>query len=390
MSPPPLALYIHLPWCVRKCPYCDFNSHERRGPLPEKAYIDALLMDLEYDLQIADAGRPGELTSIFIGGGTPSLFSATAVARLLEGISKYFPLPGEITLEANPGSLEATRFRDLREAGITRLSLGVQSFNDTRLRQLGRIHDGNTALRAAETALDAGFEHLNLDLMFGLPDQQEHEALHDIDTALALGASHISHYQLTLEPNTVFYRRPPKLPDADSIARMQARCGDKLRQAGLVQYEVSAWSRPDQHCRHNLNYWQYGDYLGLGAGAHGKLSFAGEDRILRYQRHRVPDTYLQLDPDRRVTRTQVVARHERPLEFAMNGLRLTTGVELDMYKNRTGLPVETLLDPLQSALAQGLARLERNRLRLTTAGLLHLDALLLPLVPEPTPAQARP
>ena len=390
MSPPPLALYIHLPWCVRKCPYCDFNSHEQRGPLPETAYVDALLADLEHDLQIADEARPRELTSIFIGGGTPSLFSATAIARLLGGISRHFPLPGEITLEANPGSLEAGRFRDLREAGITRLSLGVQSFNDTRLRQLGRIHDGTTALRAAEAALDAGFEHLNLDLMFGLPNQQEHEALDDIDTALALGASHISHYQLTLEPNTVFYRHPPPLPDADSIAGMQARCGDRLRQAGLAQYEVSAWCRSDQHCRHNLNYWQYGDYLGLGAGAHGKLSFAGEDRILRYQRHRVPDTYLQLDPARRVIRNQAVSRHERPLEFAMNALRLNAGVELDMYKTRTGLAAETLLDPLQPALMQGLARLEHNRLRLTPQGLLHLNALLLPLVPEPAPRQARP
>ncbi len=380
MATPPLALYIHLPWCVRKCPYCDFNSHERRGPLPEKAYVDALLEDLAHDLDIS--GAPRELVSIFIGGGTPSLFSPEAISRLLEGIAARVALPTEITLEANPGSLETSRFGALREAGVTRLSLGVQSFNDNHLRDLGRIHDGTAARRAAEAAFDAGFDRLNLDLMFGLPKQRLNDALQDIDTALALGAEHISHYQLTLEPNTLFYRRPPTLPDDDSIAEMQVRCGQHLHRAGLVQYEVSAWSRPGQSCRHNLNYWQYGDYLGLGAGAHGKLSFADDKRIIRYRRHRIPETYLRLDAPRRVTHRQEVSPRERPLEFAMNALRLNDGISLALYNCRTGLPDDTLLGPLQPALDQGLAKLENEQLRLTTEGQLHLNHLLLPLIPD--------
>ena len=387
MSAPPMALYIHLPWCLRKCPYCDFNSHERSGPLPENTYVDALLEDLACDLEILDGARPRVLTSIFIGGGTPSLFSPDAIARLLEGIATQLPLPAEITLEANPGSLEVSRFVGLHQAGISRLSLGIQSFNDAHLRRLGRIHDGATALRAVETAQQAGFERLNVDLMFGLPGQHTDEALQDIDTALALDVAHISHYQLTLEPNTVFYRHPPALPDEDSIALMQARCGERLRQAGLVQYEVSAWSRPGHNCHHNLNYWQYGDYLGLGAGAHGKLSFADENRILRYRRHRIPDTYLQLDGPRRVVHCHEVLLRERPLEFAMNGLRLNAGIPLALYNNRTGLPDQTLLDPLTPALRQGLAILEAGQLRLTAEGLLHLNELLLPLVPEQTGAK---
>lgn len=384
MSAPPLALYIHLPWCIRKCPYCDFNSHEQRGALPETAYVDALLEDLQHDLDTAGTSPPPELASVFIGGGTPSLFSPAAIARLLVGIRRQLNLrtPTEITLEANPGSLEASRFSALREAGITRLSLGVQSFDDDHLRRLGRIHDGHAAVRAVEAAMQAGFERLNIDLMFALPGQQPHQALRDIDTALALGAAHISHYQLTLEPNTVFYRRPPQLPDEDAIADMQERCAGRLLSAGLQQYEVSAWARPGHACRHNLNYWQYGDYLGLGAGAHGKISFPDSGEIRRYRRHRIPDNYLRRSTRQRLVHTHPVLPAERPLEFAMNALRLNAGACLALYRKRTGLPASTLLEPLQPALQQGLALLDEDRLRLTPAGQRHLNEVLLPLVPE--------
>jgi oxygen-independent coproporphyrinogen-3 oxidase len=367
---PPLALYVHLPWCVRKCPYCDFNSHERADALPERAYVDALVTDLEAMLPAVWGRR---LVSVFIGGGTPSLFSPEAIDRLLAAVRARLTLePGaEVTLEANPGTAEAGRFRGYRDAGVNRLSLGIQSFDDAKLRSLGRIHSAAEARRAIEMA-QASFDNVNLDLMYGLPGQTLAEARTDLDQALAFGTTHLSAYQLTLEPNTVFYRKPPPgLPGHDLTADMQLAAEELAAAAGFEHYETSAFARAGRRCRHNLNYWEFGDYLGLGAGAHGKLSFA--DRVTRHERAKQPREYLAAAGR---AEEKPVAPRELPFEFMLNALRLVQGVPAERYPERTGLPAASILRQLQAARARGLLEDDARRIRPTRRGRLFLNELL--------------
>ena len=354
--PIPLSLYVHIPWCVRKCPYCDFNSHALSGSLPERAYVDALLADLEQDLPWVQ-GR--EIQSIFIGGGTPSLFSVTAITELLAGLRERLMLAEdlEITLEANPGTVEQQRFCGYRAIGINRLSLGVQSFNPEQLRRLGRIHGRDEALGAFESALAAGFDNINLDLMYGLPAQSLEQALADVSEAIALGPAHISHYQLTLEPNTLFHKYPPALPDHDATWAMQLRCQQRLTAAGYRQYEVSAYARAGRRCRHNLNYWEFGDYLGIGAGAHGKLTDPARGLITRSWKRKNPKDYLQ--PERIGGHTHI-AEEDLGLEFMMNALRLVEGFPSRLFRERTGLSLERLAARPARCRSTGSAELRWN------------------------------
>jgi oxygen-independent coproporphyrinogen-3 oxidase len=371
---PPLALYVHIPWCVRKCPYCDFNSHERTGALPQEAYIDRLMRDLEQSLPWVWGRRA---SSVFIGGGTPSLFSPGSIDRLLSGLRARLPLDpqAEITLEANPGTVEAARFRGFHEAGVNRISLGVQSFDARMLQALGRIHDGEEAARAIEAAL-ASFGNVNVDLMYGLPGQTPEMARADLERAVAYGVPHISAYQLTIEPNTVFWRRPPALPEHDASAEMQAGAEALLAQAGYEHYETSAFARSDgggdRRSRHNLNYWRFGDYLGLGAGAHGKVSYP--DRITRHARARQPAEYLTM-ADTLVEQREITAA-ELPLEFMLNSLRLVEGFETALFTERTGLPLGRIEGRLQEAEARGLIERDWKRIRPTERGRLFLNDLL--------------
>lgn len=378
---PPLSLYVHIPWCLKKCPYCDFNSHAFDGELPEAAYIDALLDDLTRDMASVQ-GR--ELGSIFMGGGTPSLFSAAGMARLLDGINTQVPFARdiEITLEANPGTFETQKFRDFRQAGFNRLSLGIQSFNRDFLTALGRVHDEREALAAADQARAAGFDNFNLDLMFGLPGQQPEQAMADLQTALDLSPAHLSWYQLTLEPNTVFYSRPPTLPDDDDIAAMQAEGIELLAKHGLARYEISAYATANRQSRHNLNYWQFGDYLGIGAGAHGKLSQNDPGRIVRTRKRRQPKHYLAAAGDYLAETTQV-SEAELPLEFFMNVLRLRDGVDTALYAARTGLSLEALAPVLSSLQNKGLLR--RDRLATTATGFDFLNDVLAAFLPDDEP-----
>lgn len=375
LSPPPLSLYVHVPWCVRKCPYCDFNSHQREGALPEAEYVEALLADLRSDAHFSQ-GR--ELQSIFIGGGTPSLFSPQAYATLLAECAKLVPFASdiEITLEANPGTAEQQKFTGFRAAGINRLSIGVQSFDAARLQQLGRIHDGNEALRAADFARKAGFDNFNLDLMFGLPDQDTEQALGDLRTAIACGPTHVSWYQLTIEPNTEFFRRPPVLPHDDAIAEMQEAGVALLQQHGFARYEISAYSQPGRQARHNLNYWNFGDYLGIGAGAHGKITLPETREILRTRKTRMPAHYL--DREREFTaEAKPVPQSELPLEFMMNALRLSAGVATQSFVERTGLPLAAIAAALASLRQRGLLAEAAERIQPTPRGLQYLNELLL-------------
>ncbi|WP_439655152.1 radical SAM family heme chaperone HemW [Thermomonas alba] len=369
LTPPPLALYVHLPWCVRKCPYCDFNSHERKDDLPFDAYVDALLRDLDTDLPLA-WGRV--VHSVFFGGGTPSLFPPQAIDRFLQGASARlrFAPDIEITLESNPGTVEHGPFAGYRSAGVNRLSFGVQSFDDGCLQRLGRIHSSGDAERAVKAAQDAGFDNLNLDLMYALPGQTLAMAVDDIERALALQPAHISHYQLTLEPGTRFAARPPQdLPDIDTAWDMQEACQARLASAGFTQYEVSAYARPDRQCRHNLNYWQFGDYLGIGAGAHGKLTLAAEGRILRRWKIRHPALYLEkagtaaaIGGDETLTATRL------PFDFMLNALRLNAGVPLTLFEARTGLARTAIAATLADARARGLLDEDPDWLRPTELG----------------------
>lgn len=378
---PPLALYLHLPWCVRKCPYCDFNSHPAGHALPWDRYLDAVLADL--DQEVADAaGR--EIGSIFLGGGTPSLLPPEYVARLLDGIGARLALAPrvEITLEANPGTLEHGRFAGFRAAGVNRLSLGVQTFDDDELRALGRIHDARQARRALESAHRAGFERINVDLMYGLPGQTATQAVADVRAACELGGGHVSHYQLTLEPGTPFHHRPPPLPGDDLAWHMQLRCQEVLAARGFEHYEVSAYARPDEQCRHNLNYWRFGDYLGIGAGAHGKLTAPRRGRVLRRWKLRGPNAYMgaAASPERIEGQTEV-GPAERALEFLMNALRLAEGADLAELERRTGTPAAALERPIEAACGRGLATCADNRLRATAEGQRFLDELLLLFMP---------
>ncbi len=374
---PPLTLYVHLPWCVRKCPYCDFNSHEARGDLPVDAYIDALCADLEQELPDV-WGRP--LEAVFIGGGTPSLFPPAAIARLLSRVRAYFnPDPEiEITLEANPGTLEAGRFEGLRAAGVNRLSLGIQSFDDASLRALGRIHDAGEAHAAIEAARAAGFEAINLDLMYALPGQSIDGALADLDAALACRPEHLSWYQLTLEPNTVFWSRPPVLPDADAAADIEAAGLERLAAAGLERYEVSAFARGEaRRCRHNLNYWRFGDYLGIGAGAHGKLTLVAEGAIERRAKVRAPQAWLARahGPERLASRRRL-GPGDAAFEFLLNALRLPGGFPPWLFAERTGVPLAWLEGALADAERDGLLERRADRIRPTRHGLDFLNELL--------------
>ena len=374
---PPLTLYVHLPWCVKKCPYCDFNSHEAPSEIPADAYIDALTADLEQELPEV-WGRP--LEAVFIGGGTPSLFPPEAIGRLLSRIRMYFnPAPDiEVTLEANPGTVEAGRFAGFRDAGVNRLSVGVQSFDAAYLAAIGRIHDGDQARRAVETALSAGFERINVDLMYGLPGQTGKAAVADLETALALGVDHLSWYQLTLEPNTVFWSRPPELPDEDTIAEIESAGGRRLRSAGFERYEISAWARGEHaRCRHNLNYWRFGDYLGIGAGAHGKLTLAAEGAIERRARVRAPRVYLERarGPGRIADRRRLGAA-DAAFEFLLNALRLPEGFSPGQFSERTGLPFAWLQQPLAEAEELGLVTREVDGVRPTDRGLAFHNDLL--------------
>lgn len=378
---PPLALYVHIPWCVRKCPYCDFNSHERGGELPEREYIDKLIVDLEAMLPSVWGRR---LSSVFIGGGTPSLFSPESIDALLAGVRARLPLEpiAEITLEANPGTAEAGRFRGFRDAGVNRISVGVQSFDDAMLRALGRIHSAAEARRAIDMAR-ASFDNVNIDLMYGLPEQTRHQAAADIGEAVSCGVPHISAYQLTIEPNTVFYRKRPSLPGHDTCADMQLAVEAALGEAGYEHYETSAFAKAGRRCRHNLNYWEFGDYLGIGAGAHGKVSFP--DRVTRHERIKQPREYLEKESNW-VEREVAVA--ELPFEFMLNALRLVDGFPVTLFQERTGLPLLVIEPQLQQAEKQGLIERDWQCIRPTARGRLFLNELLEIFLSESTPVQA--
>jgi putative oxygen-independent coproporphyrinogen III oxidase len=371
-----LALYVHFPWCVRKCPYCDFNSHTLRGEVPEADYVAALLRDLDADLADADLGAR-VITSVFLGGGTPSLFSGAAMAQLLDGVRARigFAEDAEITLEANPGTVDAAHFAGYRAAGVNRLSIGVQSFNPEHLKRLGRIHSRDDAVRAVQVARDAGFDNLNLDLMFGLPEQTEAQALADLEQAIALAPQHLSVYQLTLEPNTEFAARPPPLPDDDRIADIQAALQARLAEAGYAQYEVSAYAQPGRRSRHNLTYWTFGDYLGIGAGAHGKWTHGGQVR--RRAKHKHPRTYQDTAGTAAAWQEdRVILADELPFEFAMNVLRLVDGFTPEQFEAATGLGRDVLEKPLCLARARGLLDDDGTVIRASRLGYLHLNRLM--------------
>ncbi len=371
MNLPPLAAYIHIPWCLHKCPYCDFNSHTAGEALPEADYVTALLADLQNDLPWVQ-GR--KLVSVFFGGGTPSLFSASALARILDGLERHVGLVDnpEITLEANPGTFEQAKFRDYRQLGINRLSIGIQSFQQDKLLALGRVHNANQALQAAEIARQAGFTNLNLDLMHGLPQQTVADALSDLRLALAQQPTHLSWYQLTLEPNTRFWSQPPTLPDDDLLWEIQETGQQLLAEQGFHQYETSAYAQTGQQARHNLNYWTFGDYLGLGAGAHAKLS-QPDGRITRLWKTKQPKDYLNPAKPFQAG-SQLLSAAQLPFEFLMNALRLTEGVPAQLFSERTSLPLEQL--SRTAAQQRGLLSADPQRLVATAQGQLFLNDLL--------------
>ncbi len=370
---PPLSLYIHIPWCVKKCPYCDFNSHEARGTFPEKDYVAALIRDLEMALpQIW--GR--KIFTIFFGGGTPSLLSGEAVTEILRQVRMLLPLSmeAEITLEANPGTVEADKFAAFREAGINRLSMGIQSFNDIHLKALGRIHSADEAKSAIAIA-QQHFDNINLDLMYALPEQTLEQALQDVQTALSFSPQHLSCYHLTLEPNTLFYRNPPSLPDDDASADMQQSIEALLAGKGYEHYETSAFAQANRRSKHNLNYWKFGDYLGIGAGAHSKLSFS--DRIIRQARYKQPQAYMQQVALGAPVQTEnIVSREELPFEFMMNALRLNQGFDSSLYNERTSLSLISIQRELQKSEQRGLLARDHQRIAPTEKGQRFLNDLL--------------
>lgn len=369
----PLALYIHFPWCVRKCPYCDFNSHEPNGDIPEQAYMEALLNDLDRELaaDVDLGGRPIE--SIFMGGGTPSLISSDAISRLMVALGERLNLTPdiEVTLEANPGTTDYEKFSGYKAAGINRLSIGVQSFSGRHLSILGRIHTANEVTEAYQEARDAGFANINLDLMHGLPDQNPENALDDLKIAIQLAPEHISWYQLTIEPNTVFYKRPPQLPDDDTLWEIYVNGLALLETAGYCRYEVSAFARPGKQARHNLNYWLFGDYLGIGAGAHGKISTS--DTVFRTTKTRLPADYIATQKGTR----KAIDEDDMLLEFLMNTLRLSDGFSRQVFRNRTYLPDAKLNKFLQQAIKQNMLEETGDQIRPTDHGLQYLNELLM-------------
>ncbi|MGQ2965297.1 radical SAM family heme chaperone HemW [Methylophilus sp.] len=378
-NPPPLSLYIHIPWCVRKCPYCDFNSHEARQEIPEAAYVDALIADLEQATPLV-WGR--KIRSVFFGGGTPSIFSAEAIDKILSHVRMLTPLEygAEVTLEANPGTVDSANFKGYHAAGVNRVSLGIQSFQPQYLKALGRIHDREQALAAAELALNT-FERVNLDVMYALPEQSLEHALQDAETACQLKPAHLSFYHLTLEPNTPFHRTPPSLPDDDTSATMQEEIEKILAANGYQHYETSAFAQPGQQCQHNLNYWGFGDYLGIGAGAHSKLSF--HDKIIRQSRHKHPKKYLEsIKQGQGVDSEWQIGREDLAFEFMMNALRLVDGVEAGLFQQRTGLPLRVMQAQLQEAKDKGLLEQVGGVIRPTLLGQRFLNTLLEMFLPD--------
>ncbi len=369
---PPLALYIHVPWCVRKCPYCDFNSHAQREPLPEAEYIRTLLNDLE-DESIFAQGR--EINSIFIGGGTPSLFSADSYKALLQSIDHIIPIArnAEITLEANPGTFEQEKFLGYKDAGINRLSIGIQTFNDAQLQGLGRIHSASEAIKAASLAREL-FPKLNLDLMHGLPQQSQNDALDDIQQAIALEPDHLSWYQLTIEPNTEFHAKPPQLPVDETLWSIQEQGVSLIHDAGFNQYEISAYAKGDNRSQHNENYWEFGDYLGIGAGAHGKITLLDEQKIIRRWKQKQPKSYMQ--PTTRLVGHETIQAEDLAFEFMLNALRLYDGVPTSLLTDRTGLSKNDIKIAVNKAIKQGLLSPSPERLKPTQQGRLFLNDLL--------------
>lgn len=390
----PLSLYIHIPWCEHKCPYCDFNSHDNLSLFDEKKYVDALLADFYQDVELFLATQQGErqIESIFIGGGTPSLFSGEAFERLLEGIRTAVNISdiAEITLEANPGSAEQSRFEVYRQAGVNRLSIGTQSYHQKHLQRIGRIHSRDEAINAAYSARSAGFTNFNIDLMFALPEQSVAEAILDVETAISLNPSHLSCYQLTLEPNTEFHRHPPKMPETDKVWEIQTAIQEKLAMAKFDQYEVSAYSRDNKYCRHNLNYWQFGDYLGIGAGAHGKITSSddnGNPAISRYWKHKHPKQYLnnifaeKVGPEKAHTEKRfggnsLVDAKQLPFEFMLNALRLKNGFSLDMFEQRTFINRHIINAILEQHQQQQWIHIQGDHIKPTKQGYQFIDNLL--------------
>ncbi len=377
---PPLSLYIHIPWCVQKCPYCDFNSHALKQEVPETDYVAALLADLDADLAYMQ-GR--QLQSIFIGGGTPSLFSAAAIKALLQGVATRIPFADdiEITLEANPGTVEAGRFAGYQQAGVTRISIGVQSFQPEKLQRLGRIHDPKQAIAAGLQARQAGLRSFNIDLMHGLPEQTISDALFDLQQAIDIAPPHLSWYQLTIEPNTAFGSRPPVLPEDETLWDIQEQGHQLLLAAGYRQYEISAYAKPGYECRHNLNYWQFGDYLGIGCGAHGKITLPAEDRIIRTAKVKHPKGYL--DPER-TFRDQCwdVENDDRPFEYFMNRMRLFQPIPKAEFTARTSLSAESVEPLFKRAYEQGLLEQTESEWQVTETGHRYLNSLLTMLMED--------
>ena len=382
MNDIPLSLYIHLPWCVKKCPYCDFNSHEINSTIPEETYISALINDLQKQISLVG---DREIISIFLGGGTPSIFSAKSIQRLLKtsheivNISKQ----AEISIEANPGTLDQENFEGFRNAGVNRISIGAQSFANSQLQQLGRIHDAEAAVKSINVAKQAGFENINIDLMYALPAQDQNTALNDIKQAINLQPTHISYYQLTIEPNTTFYRQPPSLPDTQTSWDIQQAGMHLLAKHGYGQYEISAYAKNSQQCAHNKNYWQFGDYLGIGAGAHQKISFSSENKILRYEKPKHPQQYMNAMLDDGVTIASHTLRQEDIVfEFMLNALRLKHGFSKQQFESHTGLKLHTIADNLESQISAGLLVREADNIRCSDQGYRFLDDLLQTWLPQ--------
>ena len=373
---PPLSLYIHIPWCVQKCPYCDFNSHgQKQQVLPETEYVSHLLDDLTEDVKLVGNRA---IHSIFIGGGTPSLFSPQAIHTLLKGVKKRVNLlaDAEITMEANPGTVESQRFADYVKAGITRISIGVQSFQPDKLTALGRIHDENQALKATKLAKSIGLNSFNLDLMHGLPKQTLEDAMFDLNTAITQQPPHLSWYQLTIEPNTQFHSKPPKLPEDELLWDIQEQGDDLLRQAGFEQYEISAYSQAGQQCQHNLNYWRFGDYLGVGCGAHGKITLANENKIIRTVKVKHPKGYMDLTRSY-TSEKKVVTKQDLPFEFFMNRFRLLEPCPKSDYASFTGIPLDNATKQnLETAITRGLLVESSDEWQVTPLGRRYLNTLL--------------
>ncbi len=378
----PLSLYIHLPWCIKKCPYCDFNSHEIKNKVPEEQYINALVTDLKRFIKDV---QDRKIISIFIGGGTPSIFSAQSIQQLLNKINELVPFSEniEITIEANPGTMDQENFTGFREAGVNRISIGAQSFANQQLQKLGRIHDAQDTINSVQTAKQAGFENINIDLMYALPQQTLQAAMEDLEKTISLSPSHISYYQLTLEPNTHFYRRPPSLPDSQTSWAIQQAGMKFLSENNYFQYEVSAYAKDNKVCVHNKNYWQFGDYLGIGAGAHQKISFSLPSTIVRCEKPKHPQQYMHtMEDESKIISTNTLNEQDIVFEFLLNALRLKKGFTEQLFKLHTGLTLQSVYQKLQSQVEEGLLIIDNNGIRCSEHGYRFLDDILQNWLPE--------